>query len=180
MLCSYPHDGGTHDRTCDPHGAVTENCIPGCECVDTLPRPCNNWCSQSRPERWGDCAYKPQQLENMLDRFAEEVETSEGTSYNEVVISSARWPLPDVIDGVFYIQEAGFFSGGCEDACGDSCRRAKKLYSDLLHNFSLTETQVPLLCMDPSNIQKPFTDHLQHLALDGRLSQKTLESSTVV
>lgn len=180
MLCSYPSDGGTYDRTCDPHGAVKPGCIPGCECVDTLPRPCNNWCSKSRPSRWGDCAYPPQQLENMLERFADEVQTSEGTSYNEVVVSTSTWPVPDVIDAVFYIQEAGFFSRGCEDTCGDSCERAKKVYSALLQNFSLTVTQVPLLCMDPSNITKPFTDHSQDLALDGRLSQKIFESTTVL
>ena len=112
ILCSYPQDGATSDRVCDPPG-VSASCIPGCftEVVqNNTPTKC--WCDEiaGTPTPWScpiapgstrssPCAWKPANLTQMMQK-----QRQVGT-YNEVIVSTKEYVagLPERLEAIFFL-----------------------------------------------------------------------------
>eukprot|EP01050_Picozoa_sp_SAG11_P012151 SAG11_NODE_1334_length_5178_cov_10.938374_3_plen_321_part_00 len=120
LLCSYPGDGGTMTRVClDEKGQPLhpgQRCVPGCECQDTAPRPCNNSCAApppSPPIPHHQCAWAAPDLSQMLEQW---YGGHGGGAYNELVIDTTGYVanLPASIEAIFY-----------PTGCGAPCENSK-------------------------------------------------------
>jgi hypothetical protein len=145
LLCSYPYDPHTLQRTCSPLG-VSEQCIPGCQ---TNPPGQCNWCSSPGCRYWGGCAYRgPGELRAMLGDYASRKPGDRG--YNEVVLSEERWQerMPSTVEAFFYLN-----TNGCSTSpqCKQRVQLAYQRFVD-----AYPQSGVVLLTLDPHDWEKPF------------------------
>ncbi|KAL1496082.1 hypothetical protein AB1Y20_014709 [Prymnesium parvum] len=142
LLCSFFVDGGTMlpDKTCDAPG-VAADCVPGCWKGEP------NWCD-GREKVW-DCAWRPASLAMMLrhheQRVGREPWRFGALTYNEVVLSTARWGerLPALIEAFFFLS----------DRPGEE-EKARSIQRRFVAYFP--QSEAPLLELDLSNPTSPF------------------------
>lgn len=154
VLCSYPGDGGSAQRLCDPPG-VSETCVPGCyQAVRDGGGP--SWCS-ANDIGGGTCAYRPTDTKSMLD--AQRVSPMSGTpaGYNEIIIDRASWTRmqPNSIEGVWFLSFPDCDREDTSMMCESTARRVRDQFID---DFHLDPHTFPLLKLDPWNWDKPFSE----------------------
>lgn len=156
IFCSYPADGDTEARVCDPIGK-SANCVPGCFTEERNGHSC--WCDEIAP-RWScpngtapnasesACAWRPNQTATMLQKQ----HLSNG--YNEVIIDAESYAaaLPGSLEAIFFL---------ASDECHtfDKCERfARTTYEALLAKYpKVTSKQLPLLSLNVSDPKSPFS-----------------------
>ena len=156
ILCSYPSDGGTSNRKCDPPG-VSAECVPGCHRFDR-----NGggplWCSSILGSAIdGECAWQPTSTLDMLRKQRVNAQQSQGQAlYNEVIVDFADWKRwhPHSIEAVWYMDTYGCDDQGSAMMCE---RYAREVHANLLAAFGLSAGQLPLLVLDPAEWQTPFS-----------------------
>ena len=158
VLCSYPYDGGTLHRTCNPPG-LSPRCTPGCgrfETINELP----TWCARGN---WQWCswpgAFRPEALDDMMrahtvflakdkpwndcgHRETGEVQDPD-CYYNEVVCDASAWStnMPHTVEAVFHLASQP----------PDVARAVRDRYAEL-HG-----QRVPVLRLDLANSHSPFS-----------------------
>ena len=147
IMCGYPGDGSSQQKNCEPPTGGP-SCVPGCV---HRSGPCdakhpivNGWCFCGQ----GYCDGEPQPLR--LADFPAMIEQYSrlGTGYNELILSAVHWNehLPHTI-------EAFFCSCGVQEAE----THARSTHAAFLRHFQLTAEDVPLLCLDSTNWDRPFS-----------------------
>jgi len=152
ILCSYPRDGGTSARICNPTGNSSK-CVPGCFTEATNGHAC--WCDEvapatgcPEPSHSNVCAWKPSGLANMMQaqiRVAQPL-------YNEVVVDAITYAanVPTTLEAIFFLA-----SDECH-APESSCEAfARKVYSTFMQKFPTSS--MPLLKLNLSAPLSPFT-----------------------
>ena len=135
LNCAYASDGGSQGACCSPPGK-TATCSPGCK----------RWCDPARgAKNWG-CAWKPEQLREMI--LQQQVLQPAGGQYNEVILDSATWVqnLPHTIMAVYVFK-------GAEPSDVDNSRR---VHMDFLRYYGITSEETPFVTFDLENPSEPF------------------------
>lgn len=169
ILCAFSSDGSTQTRKCDPVGE-SEACVPGCYRKAGHPDWCEGHASdQRRDYRQHPCAWRPDQLSEMLELHVRVRESAPQTErYNEVVISAAafRAALPGAVEAIFFVGDgssehcvssnrwANTRAGGRKNHCEHYARLA---HADFLAAYGVTSEQVPLLRLDLRREEDPFS-----------------------
>ena len=149
LLCSYHYDANTFGRKCDPLG-LSERCVPGCS---TEPPGKCDWCEDC--PNWGQCAFRPSQLNEMLTKHAALKPLGDkwqNRGYNELVLDAARWnaQIPRAFEAFFYMKK---------NASGGSRAEAEAVHRLFRDDFGYPfdpNSHAPLLTLDPWNWSAPF------------------------
>jgi len=146
MLCSYPRDGGSMHRLCEPPGA-SSSCSPGCWGTHEQQHHCQRWMVPCYTD-----------LEEMLALHEkrhpfdelDECEQGNGCMYNEVILDAAAWvaALPKTIRAVFFPSSASV----AEE------QRAREIHRDYIESYGLSAHEVPLLRLAVTNPAAPFEE----------------------
>jgi len=158
LKCLYGIDGSTAFQRNDP-------AHPGCPAPDEL-------CDAAHPEfqyggmcgfdGWPIGAWAPKDLKKFLKMHAlhgsEYKPPGFHSGYNEVIITSEiiNAHLPRSIEAFFVLNEGQVGSDGVQIKVGQAHR-------DFLQQFQLTVDDVPLLLMNPSNWNEPFSELHGHV-----------------
>ena len=157
LSCSYAFDAGSMNRKCHRLRSGVKarwDCVPGCWRFE------NNgggplWCDNDASAQ-GECAFKPEATEAMLELQRALPTTGGSSSYNEVIVDIdylIKW-LPHSIEAVFYTTGVtGCASPGTALMCKDFAMQAR---DNLMDQYKLSKDQVPLLVFDRSNWRAPF------------------------
>jgi len=164
LMCSYSWDVGSMERKCWPQG-LSDICIPGCSRGNNDREP---WCAAGSGDwkfRNPPCAWRPQNLADML-AARDEVRNNQlrppgkmwndNKYYTELIFETRSYTLhlPDSIMGVFYL----------DDDCGDSysgpkcADYGKAAHRSIAKQYSLNAERLPLLKLDLWNWEQPFTE----------------------
>ena len=146
LLCSYHYDANTFGRKCDPLG-LSERCVPGCS---TDPPGKCDWCEDC--PNWGQCAFRPSQLNEMLTYHAASKPLGDkwqNRGYNELVLDAAVWntQIPRAFEAFFYMKTGGDRAGAEE---------VHRLFRDDFGYPFDPNSHAPLLTLDPLNWAAPF------------------------
>ena len=104
-------------------------------------------------------AYSPSDMKVFLERYAQHGEEWKPlgfhSGYNEVIVSSADMNkhLPRAVEAFFVLNES-HADGDRTGNVGINVRQARK---DFIAKFKLKPADVPLLLMDPSDWDEPFS-----------------------
>ena len=173
ILCEYPHDGGTAQRTCDPPG-VSAECVPGCYNFDREGGG-SGWCDSDVGVQ--ACAWRPEHMDQMLEAqrsvdlvggepvynevkahlqpklsllFFRRSRVSSLVSvrlYPQVVVDMADWQrwMPKGIEAVWFIRHNKCSSGGSM-----RCESyARTVHNMLLQTYHLKPEELPLAHVQP-------------------------------
>jgi len=145
LLCGWAADAGTEARQCDPlHGS--ETCVPGCGQVGTNAGP--QWC-EDRPNPGADCAWQPSDFAKLKEQIKIHAIDEQASSwYSELVFDDRSWSshMPDTI-------EAFFVTSTTTDKDFTISQ-----WQSFRQEYGKTSEEVPLLSLDLSNFETPFTD----------------------
>merc|ERR1712224_589952 len=104
--------------------------------------------------RWCDdtggapnCAFRPQNMVEMLESQRDVGLTGGLPTYNEVIVDRRTWEswLPRSIEAVWYLK-SGHCKGDGTMLCEDFARR---VHGQLIREFKIDEDDLPLLVFDP-------------------------------
>jgi hypothetical protein len=150
VFCAYPSDGGSAGRTCDPIGE-SPSCTTGCGNFDREgggPL----WCDQSGGAP--NCAFRPNHLTSMLQVQRDVGLVGGQPTYNEIIVDRFEWQKwhPKSIEAVWYLKNCGLDDPAllCEPF-------ARQVHNQLLLEYGVHASLLPLLVFDPSNWVAPFT-----------------------
>lgn len=142
LLCGWSADGGTNARQCAPL-YVSDTCVPGCYGTGINGAPV--WC-EDRENPGNDCPWKPDDFSLLKTKIVSHA--AEGPdNYNELVFDAKSWSehVADTIEA--------FFVTSTTDAAFTITQR--QMY---LEEYQKAPEDVPLLSLDLSNFEAPFTD----------------------
>ena len=110
-------------------------------------------CSISHCFSCGYCMWEPGKLKGMLECFLKSAGAGGGqySGYNELVMDADAWKdhMPQTIEAVFYPTHS---------ECDASCRsKAETTHSKFLHEFGVSSDDYPLLKLDVSDWNSPFS-----------------------
>ena len=190
LLCSYAYDVASMNRVCHPRG-VTEQCIPGCSYNG-----CMSWCDDItrdqfpcawRPSDIGSMLQAREGLRRS-GRKPFHKDFDDHKFYVEMIFDAEAFvsSLPESIEAVFFMKvdkskwrcpepPCGYgmdwpdVEPDCVDATsGPKCRGyAVRAWHAIRRHFGgLTPKQLPLLRLDPFDLETPFTD-VSHSAQSG-------------
>lgn len=144
ISCAYNRDAASNNKQCHQRGG-DEHCRPGCA---------KYWCEGGR--KW-NCAYRPEQLVDALQRQDAELPNGHvpGYGYNEIVLDAWRTPwrdaLPDAVVA-FWVQPL---------ASQEEKQRAKDAHSAYVDDADISSSPAgratPLLHYDPLSAREPFS-----------------------
>lgn len=140
LLCGWAADGGTEARNCDSlHGSDT--CVPGCWKQD------EKWC-EDMPNPGADCPWQPDDFSKLKEQIKNHASSHSSSAYNELVFDDRSWSsnMPDTI-------EAFFVTSSTTDK-----DFTINQWQSFLKQYGKSSDDVPLLSLDTSNFDTPFTD----------------------
>ena len=145
LLCSYPYDPHSLGRTCSPPGVNWPTCVPGC----AVPGGRCNWCDEPNCQYYGGCAFRREQLQDMLRDFKRRKQPDRG--YNELIVGTEHFlsTLPSGVEAFFYLKTPRCQGSGCE-------QKARAGRATFAADYSLGPGEAPLLSFDPGNWEAPF------------------------
>jgi len=132
LYCAYAQDGSTMNKMCNPPGP-SASCMPGCPTGHSDA----GWCRNHQESIRDRCAWRPNQLGDMLTSQQDAAQNNKRVGYNELVIDPRTWfdSLPHIISAVFY---PSYASTDQKAAVRDVHRRVMK-------RFGLTSDELPLV-----------------------------------
>ena len=103
-------------------------------------------------ERWrdyGGCAFRREQLQDMLRDFKRRKQPDRG--YNELIVGTEHFlsTLPSGVEAFFYLKTPRCQGSGCE-------QKARAGRATFAADYSLGPGEAPLLSFDPGNWEAPF------------------------
>lgn len=146
LLCSYAADGGTRGKICwnAPPPNQRGACVPGCLGQQGFNE---GWCNGVGGGWCAGKPFKPSDLGKMLA-----FHRKDRTHYNEIIIDAYlyAWGLPSTVEAFFMLR-----SPACGVRCRDTARRSYQLF---IKKFPAAAASTPMLALDLSNAEQPFTD----------------------
>ena len=108
-----------------------------------------NWCDEPNCQYYGGCAFRREQLQDMLRDFKRRKQPDRG--YNELIVGTEHFlsTLPGGVEAFFYLKTPRCQGSGCE-------QKARAGRATFASDYSLGPGEAPLLSFDPGNWEAPF------------------------